>query len=82
MHNEHLADELRKVLPPIFTRKQACEALGGLLSVKTLANLDSMKMGPKGRIQVGRRVAYTREGFVDWVLSRVSSPAIKCQDKA
>ncbi|WP_034627354.1 hypothetical protein [Desulfocurvibacter africanus] len=67
---EKLREQLLSILPPLFSRKEASKSLGGLLSAKTLANLDSKGIGPKGRIQIAGKVAYTREAFIDWVIAR------------
>jgi len=64
-------EELMGILPPFVSRKEACKALGGLISPKTFANLDSLGSGPKGRILIGRKVAYTREALVEWAISRI-----------
>lgn len=67
----HLKEELMGILPPVVSRKEACKALGGLISPKTFANLDSLGSGPKRRIQIGRKVAYPREALVEWVIARI-----------
>lgn len=69
--DDELRQKLMDALPPVFNRRVASQAVGGMLSVGTLANLDSKGLGPKGRVQLGRRTGYTREAYVEWFMSRV-----------
>jgi len=59
-------DELRQVLPPVFTRTKASELLGGIISAKTLANLGIRKEGPPA-FRSSRHVIYQRESFLAWL---------------
>lgn len=59
-------------LPPIIARAEVHKLLGGAVSPKTLANADSQGIGPKGRIKIGRRVAYETEALVAWLQSKKS----------
>jgi hypothetical protein len=43
---------------------------GGLLKPKTLANADSLGVGPSGRIRIGRLVAYDVDSLLDWMRHR------------
>lgn len=52
-------------------------ATGGLINAKTLANLDSLGKGPRGRIRIGRKVAYPRREFFLWLTSRIEPAANK-----
>lgn len=63
--------ELRKSLPVIFTRKFVCEKLGGIVSEKALAILDSRKQGPTNRIAFSKKIAYERDSFLDWLEKRL-----------
>ncbi len=58
-------------LPPIFTRQTASMAIGGLISPKTFANLDSKGQGPPVKRRLGTKVAYERESFVTWLRGRL-----------
>ena len=64
--------ELRRTLPPIVARKKIEHYLGGILSARYLANLDSDKKGPP-RVKIGRNVGYLRDPLVDWLQSRLHS---------
>ena len=56
-------------LPPIIARAEVGKLLGGVISSKRLANLDSEGKGPK-RMRIGRKVAYKTEDLLDWLAAR------------
>ena len=58
---------LKSALPSVFTREEAAKHLGGLLSAKTLNNIDYMGEGPEVRVRVGKKIGYERETFVQWL---------------
>ena len=62
---------LHSKLPPVIAREQVPKLLGGVISSKTLANLDSEGKGPK-RIRVGRKVAYITEDLLHWLEARTA----------
>jgi len=62
---------LEKELPPIFTRQMAAQKTGGLISAKTLANLDSLERGPSVKVRVGTKVGYERASFLQWLRGRM-----------
>ena len=59
-------------LPPIIARDQVHKLLGGVISAKTLANLDSEGKGPK-RMRIGRKVVYKADGFLEWLAAKTVS---------
>jgi len=61
--------DLAEKLPVIISRDHVEELLGGVISSKSLANLDSLGKGPK-RMRIGRKVAYRTEHLLDWLESR------------
>lgn len=65
-------NSLENELPPVFTRKTASAAIGGLMSPKTLANLDALRQGPP-KVQLGAKVGYERESFLIWLQQRLKS---------
>ena len=70
-----LPDWLKDILPELpmlLTRKDIEKFFGHLISVRYLANLDSEGKGPK-RTRIGRKVAYTREDWAEWLAGRVSA---------
>jgi hypothetical protein len=60
-----LADKL----PPIISRDHIEKLLGGVISAKRMANLDSLGEGPK-RIRIGRKIAYRTDDLLEWLESR------------
>lgn len=54
----------------LVAREKIAEFTGGILTPKTLANLDATGEGPKGRITVGRKVAYPVDLLIDWLETR------------
>jgi len=61
--------EMAKKLPPIISRDHVGELLGGVISAKTMANLDSLGEGPK-RMRIGGKVAYLTEDLLEWLDNR------------
>jgi hypothetical protein len=61
--------ELGRNLPPMISRDHVEKILGGVISSKTLANLDSLGEGPK-RMRVGRKVVYLTKDLLDWLEQR------------
>ncbi len=64
---------IQNELPPVFTRQTASRAIGGLMSPKTLSNLDSLNQGPPVKVHIGNRIGYERESFIEWLKARIRS---------
>ena len=64
--------DLGKNLPPMISRDHVEKLLGGVISSKTLANLDSLGEGPK-RMRVGRKVVYLTEDLLEWLTLRTTT---------
>ena len=62
---------LAKCSGPIISRIEASRLTGGLLSPKTLANMDSLGTGCPDRIQLGRRTGYNSHSFSCWLMDRI-----------
>ncbi len=62
--------DLAEKLPPIISRDHVEKILGGIISAKRLANLDSIGEGPKRRMRIGRKIAYRTEDLLDWLDAR------------
>jgi len=60
-------DGLRNLLPPIFSRETASKMIGGIFTPRTLSNFDAAGRGPKKKVRIGKRVAYEKEDFLDWL---------------
>jgi hypothetical protein len=67
----------RMDFPALFPRVAVGRLTGGIIQPKTLANLDSLGLGPSKRWRVGRRVFYERDSFMEWFVSRVKVPEPK-----
>ena len=65
-------EKLKEELPPIMTRAQAVQAMGGAYSKGGLANRDSNGTGIK-RSLLGKKVVYTRENFLEWLQKNLKS---------
>jgi hypothetical protein len=70
--NKGILSSLRDRWPSSYVaREKVGEFSGGILHSRTLANLDSMGLGPKGRIRVnGKKVAYPVDELIRWLESR------------
>jgi hypothetical protein len=55
---------------PYVARKQVAKFSGGILHPRTMANLDSLGKGPRGRIRMGRAIAYPTGELVAWMQER------------
>jgi len=64
-----ILSELAEKLPPIISRDHVEIHLGGIISPKSLANLDSLGKGPK-RMRIGRKVAYLTPDLLNWLENR------------
>lgn len=56
----------------IVTRSQVPEFSGGLYKASSMATFDSDNRGPKGRIRIGRVIAYKKEALAAWLDDRVT----------
>lgn len=65
-----LFSDLKDRLPPTISRSEIDCRLGGAISAKTLANLDSLGKGPEGRHRVGRKIVYQTDLLLAWLDSR------------
>ncbi len=68
-----LLQQLRMELPPTFSRQFVASRLGGLITAKTLSNLDAKNEGPPHKISIGRKIAYERDDFLDWLEKRLQN---------
>ena len=55
---------------PIVARTNVDKFSGGLLHPRTMANLDSLKLGCPEKIVIGGRVCYPTRALVEWMKSR------------
>jgi hypothetical protein len=57
----------------VIARSAVGEFSGGLISPRTLANLDSQGKGPPGKFNWGRKAAYPVNEFCEWLKGRIES---------
>lgn len=62
-----------------IARTEVSKFTGGIVDPKYLANLDSLGQGIKGRIRVGRKIAYPVNELVAWLESRATT--VECNDR-
>ena len=67
---EQIFENLSRTAPEIITRKKLHELTGGLVSEKTLANLDSLGEGIQPRMRIGGKVAYPKEAAITFLKQR------------
>ena len=61
---------------PFVAREKVGEFTGGIITPKSMANLDCIGEGPAGRIICGRKVAYPVIEFITWLESRSCLAAV------
>lgn len=66
MDKASVISKLAATLPPIFTRTEISKLTGGVISPRTLANLDSAGRGPTNILKFKRKVAYEKDAFLAW----------------
>jgi hypothetical protein len=65
--NYHIVlEKMAEMLPPVFARTEVGRLTGGLISPRTLANLDCLGKGPGGRVKFKKKVAYEKGAFLAW----------------
>lgn len=57
-------------LPELVTRQKVEEITGGLISVKSLQNKDSLGQGITPRLRIGKKVAYPRAAVIRFLRLR------------
>lgn len=67
---EQIFENISRKAPEIITRKKLHELTGGLVSVKTLANLDCEGDGIQPRLRIGGKVAYPKEATIAFLKRR------------
>ena len=67
---DQVVDEWAAELPPYIFRKKVPWFLGGAITCKNLANLDSAGDGPPDscKIRIGREMAYKTRELLRWLL--------------
>ncbi|MFC1779575.1 hypothetical protein ACFLZU_04495 [Thermodesulfobacteriota bacterium] len=57
---------------PLVARNQSQldKFSGGILNARTLANADCLGTGPKGRVRIGRKIAYPVNSLIEWMQAK------------
>lgn len=64
---ETLIEEFRQEMSIVISRKKLSQALGEMLSPRTLANMSSKSLGPAEKVRLGRSLGYTRRSVLAWL---------------
>ena len=67
---EKIFEAYSRTEPEILTRQKIHELTGGLISAKTLANLDCEGDGIQPRLRIGGKVAYPKEAAITFLKQR------------
>ncbi len=67
---EQIFENLSRTAPEILTRQKIYELTGGLISPKTLANMDSEGTGIRPRMKIGGKVAYPKGPTIEFLKQR------------
>lgn len=62
--DEVFFDQLRKELPPVFTREFASEKIGRIFSAKSMSNADALGTDPTVKVKIGKKIGYERDSFI------------------
>lgn len=54
------------------SRSQIYAFSGGIITSKSMANLDSLGLGPAGRIRISRRICYSVDSLIAWLENRAT----------
>lgn len=79
-----LRADLEANLPPLIARCDAARYTGGLYSQKTLEVYDCQGLGiPESeRCRIGRKIAYTKSGFINWLINKIERETADVQNTA
>lgn len=60
--------------PDLYNRRlqKVPENFGGVISSKTIANLESLGQDPEGAFKIGRTVVYPTESLLEWLQQRTT----------
>jgi len=57
----------------VVARDLVKEFSGGMITPRTLANLDSLGKGPANRFMSGKKVCYFTDDLIEWLETRYTS---------
>lgn len=58
---------------PVIARSEIGTFTGGLIAPRSLANLDSLRKGPGGKVRLGRSVGYEKAALIEWLTARLEA---------
>ena len=67
---DEIVEKLFSKAPELIPRKMLSEIIGGAISVKYLANLDSEGVGIEPRIRIGAKIVYPKFAAKIWLTNR------------
>ena len=67
---DEIVEELFRNAPGLIPRKMVSEIIGGVISVKSFANLDSGGLGIQPRMRIGGKVCYPKDAAIAWLKQR------------
>lgn len=67
---DQIVEELFRNAPGLIPRKMFSEIIGGVISVKYFANLDSEGLGVQPRMRIGGKVCYQKDAAIAWLKNR------------
>lgn len=68
---DQIFENLAQTAPEIITRNKLQEITGGLVTAKTLANIDCEgTAGITPRLRLGNKVAYPKDAAIAWLKQR------------
>lgn len=62
---------LTQELPPVFSRETASRLMGGILTPKTLSNIDGLGNGPSVKVRLGKKIGYEKHSFIEWLRNKL-----------
>lgn len=75
-------DEMFSDEQAAFTRREIARRTGNAVSVKSLANADSLGEGIKGRFVLGSKVMYPKANTIAWLKGRVKAVSPETEEVA
>jgi len=64
---KELKSFLESSLPMLFPRSRISELTNGIISYRTMVNLDYKRLGPP-IVRVGRKICYSKKDFIAWAV--------------
>ncbi len=65
-------DVMREKWPSEYVaRTEVSRFTGGLISPRTMANIDCLGTGPSEKIRLGKKVAYPVDALIEWLNSHI-----------